>query len=145
VVRRRDYVNPRLVEAARELLLQAARTRGISRLDSALGMVEPCRESPAESLSAGHFHLGGIPAPRFQAEIRTAHGIFFPDCFWEEQGLVGECDGAGKYKDAQEIVREKDREQILRDLGHPFVRWSAKEIMTRPWVVIDRVARELNL
>jgi hypothetical protein len=32
---------------------------------------------------------------------------------------------------------------VLRDLGYRFVRWLAKEIMTRPDVVIARIERAL--
>ena len=69
---------------------------------------------------------------------------FYPDCLWPEQGLVGECDGAVKYADASAYVREKEREQALRDQGWRVVRWLAREIMLRPGVVVERVARALG-
>jgi very-short-patch-repair endonuclease len=40
-------------------------------------------------------------------------------------------------------VLEKEREQVLRDLGYRFVRWLAKEIMLQPAVVMERIARAL--
>jgi very-short-patch-repair endonuclease len=58
--------------------------------------------------------------------------------------LIGECDGAVKYANANAYVLEKEREQILRDLGYRFVRWQAKEIMTNPAEVVARVARALG-
>jgi len=57
--------------------------------------------------------------------------------------LIGECDGAIKYTDPQSIVAEKEREQLLRDLGYRIVRWLAKEIMTRPDIVLARIERAL--
>jgi very-short-patch-repair endonuclease len=57
--------------------------------------------------------------------------------------LIGECDGAVKYTDQQSIVAEKEREQLLRDLGYRIVRWLAKEIMTRPDLVLARIERAL--
>ena len=42
-------------------------------------------------------------------------------------------------------MQEKLREQVLRDLGFRIVRWLAREIMVEPWVVVERVARELGL
>jgi hypothetical protein len=142
-IRRRDYRNPRLVEAARELLGNAAHTVRVSRLDSAIRLTEPCRESPIESLAAGHFALAGVPAPLWQEPIRTPMGTFYPDCLWPEQRLIGEADGADKYRDQQAAVREKEREQLLRDLGYRMVRWLGKEIIARPQVVVERVLREL--
>lgn len=143
-IRRRDYNNPRLITAARESLTRAAATRGRSRLDAAIALVEPSRESAPESLSAGHIHLAGLPLPRFQPEIRTPAGSYFPDCLWDEQRLIGECDGAVKYNDANAYVLEKDREQNLRDRDYRFVRWQAKEIMLTPSLVIERIARAIG-
>lgn len=142
-IRRRDYRNPRLVEAARELLSEAARTTRVSRLAPAIRLTEPCRESPIESLAAGHFALAGLPAPLWQEPIRTPAGTFYPDCLWPEHRLIGEADGADKYRDQQAAVREKEREQILRDLGFRVVRWLGKEIIGRPQIVVERVRREL--
>ena len=121
-----------------------AATRPGPGLTRAISLVEPARESPAESLSAGNFELAGLPRPVFQARIVTPRGTFFPDCLWEAERLVGECDGAVKYARAEAYVEEKEREQALRDLGYRLVRWLAKEIMTRPDVVVARVARELG-
>ena len=39
---------------------------------------------------------------------------------------------------------EKEREQLLRDLGYRMVRWLAKEIMLTPELVVARVARALG-
>lgn len=142
-IRRRDYANRRLVEAAATLLGEAAATIHCARIRPMLALVDPSRESAAESLSAGHFELAGLPRPRYQAEVRTHRGSYFPDALWEDK-LIGECDGAVKYADASGYVLEKEREQVLRDLGYRFVRWQAKEIMTNPAVVVDRVARALG-
>jgi hypothetical protein len=143
-IRRRDYANRRLIEAAVALLSEATATVRCARLRPMLGLVDPGRESAAESLSAGHFELAGIPRPRYQAELRTHRGTFFADALWDGK-LIGECDGAIKYADASAYVREKEREQILRDLGYRIVRWQAKEIMTQPAAVVARVARALGL
>jgi len=142
--RRSDYANPRLARAARDQLAAAAigrrpvPARGI-------GMSDPVRESAAESLSAGHFLLAGLPVPLYQARVTTRGGTFYPDFLWPELRVIGEVDGAIKYQDANAFVLEKQREQILRDLGYIVIRWLAQEIMLTPWVVIERVARALSL
>ncbi len=141
--RRRDYANPRLVTASRGMLLEAASVRGLPALTAMINRCDPGRESPAESLSAGWFVLGGLPTPLFQPPVDTPAGTFYPDCLWPEARLIGECDGAGKYAEANAYVNEKEREQILRDLDFRVVRWLAKEIMLDPQRVVDRVARKL--
>ena len=143
-VRRRDYANPHLVRAAVDLLEQAATTVRATRLRPAIALVDPARESVAESLSAGHMRLAGLPMPQFQAEIRTPIGRVYPDFLWEDLKLIGECDGAVKYHNANAYVLEKEREQMLRDLGYRFVRWLAKEIMLTPEVVMERITRALG-
>jgi very-short-patch-repair endonuclease len=144
-VRRGDYVNPRLIRAAREGLSEAVGRRWRRQLMSAIAYVQPCRESPAESLAAGHLHLSGLPIPEFQAKIVTSRGTFYPDCYWREAGLVGECDGKVKYAGRDDIVAEKRREQVLRDEGHRFVRWLGGEIMSTPSEVMSRIARALGV
>lgn len=143
-IRRSDLTNPRLVAAARAELADVATALRRTRLLSVISGCDPARESVAESLSAGHFRLAGLPQPRHQVPIDTAAGVFFPDCYWSEVGLIGECDGAVKYADSNAYVHEKQREQALRDAGYPVVRWLAKEIMTRPSVVVERVRRALD-
>jgi very-short-patch-repair endonuclease len=141
--RRSDYVNPRLVSAARAELLQAAGRRSLARLRRFIDLVEPCRESAAESMTAGHLVLAGIPTPKFQAPIKTAMGTYYADFYWPAAGLVGECDGAVKYDSTNSILLEKEREQAVRDEGYGVVRWLAKHIWTRPYEVMGRIERAL--
>jgi hypothetical protein len=142
--KRHDYANAGLASAARAELTAVAISRRRSGLLPMISLAEASRESAAESLSAGYFQLGGLPTPSFQSPIRTPQGTFFPDCLWNEGQLIGECDGTVKYIDQHAYAREKEREQILRDLGFGMVRWQAKEIMTRPDAVVARVARALG-
>lgn len=142
--RRSDYANPRLVEAVRGRLSAVARALQRTGLTTAIELTDPARESPAESLTAGYFHLGGVPKPLFNPPITTPVGVLFPDCLWPEQRLIGECDGAVKYKDSATILREKDREQVLRDLDFGFVRWQPKELRFDPYIVVRRVLRALD-
>jgi len=142
--RRKDYINPRLVRAARESLTAAATPQSLRRLRLVIDLVEPCRESAAESLTAGHLETAGVARPLFQPPIRTPGGIVYPDFLWPDAMLVGECDGGVKYSDAASILKEKEREQWLRDLGYRIVRWLAKEIMLRPYEVVGRIDRALG-
>jgi hypothetical protein len=142
--RRSDFSNPRLVAACRDDLLKVAATRPGPDLTQPIGLADPARESVAESLSAGHFELAGLPRPECQARLVTPRGTFYPDFWWPDANLVGECDGAVKYGRADAYVNEKEREQALRDAGFRMVRWLAKEIMTRPDVVVARVVRKLT-
>jgi hypothetical protein len=142
---RRELGNPRLVAVAREPFCQAARHRrqnaGVAK---ALEVADPLRESPIESLSFGHLVEYGLPLPRCQAPIRTPVGMMFPDFLWEEAALIGESDGRVKYTDSAAVMREKEREQVLRDLGFRIVRWSGREIHLTPGAVLARIERALQ-
>lgn len=147
--RRHDYTNPALVQAALDELRRAAIRRHRTGLLTAIGLAQPARESAAESLSAGWFSLADLPTPEYQRGVATSVGIVYPDALWRGlgshgRGVVGECDGAIKYRDASAYVQEKEREQLLRDLGFDVVRWLAKEIMLTPDAVVARVARALG-
>ena len=100
--------------------------------------------SGSRSLSAGYFHLAGLPSAQCQTPLDSPLGRLYPDFYWPDAHLIGECDGAVRYADSASYVQEKEREQALRDLGYSMVRWLAKEIMLTPHLVIDRVARALG-
>jgi very-short-patch-repair endonuclease len=140
--RRPDYMNPRLVRAARDEMTQIAASSALRR---AIGLVEPCRESAAESTFTGHMVLAGLPMPQFQAALRTPAGTFYPDFYWPGARLIGECDGAVKYAKPDAILLEKQREEWLRDEAYRFVRWPAKHSWTRPHEIIGRIERYLGL
>ncbi len=142
-VRRRDYANPQLGAAARSAVEDAALVRRSATIGARIAMADPRRESAAESLSFGHFELAGLPRPLLQHPISTPIGTFFPDFYWPEQRVIGECDGAVKYQSPQDLVKEKVREDALREVGNRFVRWTGREIMLEPDGVVGRVARRL--
>ena len=142
--RRGDYANTRLAATVREVFRQAAHGRTVASVFEAIELCDPRRESAVESMSAGHFQLAGLPTPDLQVRVETPTGDAYPDFYWSASNLIGECDGAIKYADERGYVREKDREQQLRDLGYRVVRWQAKEILLCPQVVVDRVARSLG-
>ncbi len=129
--RRRDFANTRLAGSALALLAEASASHGRAGLGTALALANPSRESVPESLVAGHLHLAGLPTPVYQHRIASRIGWLYPDLYWPEANLIGECDGAVKYARAEAYVDEKEREQVLRDLGYRIVRWLAKEIPTR--------------
>ncbi len=75
----------------------------------------------------------GFPVPELQQEFRDRRGLIgFADFWWPRANLIGEFDGVAKYvRDeftrgqsvADMVIREKNRENRLRALGHGVVRW----------------------
>ncbi|NED95668.1 type IV toxin-antitoxin system AbiEi family antitoxin domain-containing protein [Phytoactinopolyspora alkaliphila] len=88
-------------------------------------------ESVGESRARVQFDRIGLPAPRLQPVITGPNGeIFRADFLFEEEVTIGEFDGRSKYlgnlgpddDPADVLWREKQREDILRNLGFGVAR-----------------------
>lgn len=143
-----------LSDAARQASMRPLKLTAVSpvhdrrKVQRVLALTDALRDSPAESGSFGWFALAGLPLPRCQVRIETEDGVARVDFYWEDFGLVGECDGRIKYDgtygpEADVNVRQNIREQALRDRGFVVVRWTAEEIMFYPQRVVQRVAERL--
>lgn len=112
------------------------RLHGLNRARSVVEFADERSESAAESMSRVSMALAGIPVPATQFEIVDDAGQFVAraDFAWPELKLVGEMDGKGKYADllapgesvADVVMREKLREERIRQAGYWIVRWDWK-------------------
>lgn len=145
---RRAYSDEAQLAAARQPLLEAAEFAATRltrhRMAELLSWPDPRRESPLESLSYGHFVMAGLPLPLMQVRVATPLGDVFPDFLWPEARVIGEVDGAVKYRLAEDLVMEKRRQEALEQLGFLVVRWMADELRLRPASVVSRVAAALS-
>ena len=145
-IRRHTYRDSRRVSAAARPLTEAAHAVKGRRgrfLRAVLDLADVRRESPLESVSAGHFILAGLPRPEHQVAIETPHGTYHPDALWPEWRLIGEADGEGKYADPQRVTAEKLRDGHLNDEGYRIVHWPGAEMFATPLRVVERVGRLL--
>jgi hypothetical protein len=114
---------------------------------TAIPLVDPASESPAESRSRIWFVGSDLPQPTIAAAVRGASGTtYFTDFRWEEYGVVGEVDGVTKYGSSESQVRrnlhkERRRQHDLEDDGNLVVRWDAVEPRT---AMLTRVRRALR-
>jgi len=107
------------------------RRHGIGIARAALAFADGASESVGESVSRVVIAQVGLPEPALQVEIRDRHGrwVARSDFGWLEQRVVGEFDGRIKYLGdeasvADTVIREKAREQAIRDTGWVVVRWT---------------------
>lgn len=70
--------------------------------------------------------------------------IGYADMYWQEWGVVGECDGLAKYRNRNDLISEKRREDRLRALGLVVVRWTWAELMHSPALVAQRILTAVN-
>jgi hypothetical protein len=126
---------------------------GCARARDVLAVLDHLAESPLESWSRLILLRSALPVPDLQRVIVDPGGrrVARVDFLWEEFGVVGECDGMGKYfgefseKSTREVLdEEKFRAQDLVDLGYALVRWNWAELARRPDVVISRIERAVN-
>lgn len=113
---------------------------GIRRATRVLDFANGAAESPLESLSRLAFARFGLPAPSLQALIRCPDGARFrADFLWALWRVIGEADGRVKYERADDLWREKLREDRLREMGFEVVRWTWDDIANRPERVVARI------
>jgi hypothetical protein len=117
-----------------DLLVQIERGRGRTgrpAARAAITFADGRSESVGESRSRVGMHVARVPVPDLQTEVCRSDGSVAgrPDFRWGR--LLGEFDGAVKYgrlvrpgeTAGDAVVREKRREDELRDLGFDMVRW----------------------
>lgn len=104
--------------------------RGCRKAARALLHANPLRETVLESLSWAYFVEREVELPEMQVEVRDDTGRFVArvDFLWRARRLVGECDGRLKYRAADDLYREKRREDALRALGFDVVRWGMADL-----------------
>ncbi len=99
-----------------------------------------CR-SPLESLSRLRMHERGLPPPEPQVLICDEHGTIVTrtDFYWGDLGVVGESDGAMKWKHREERDKSDTTTRRLEELGLIVVRWGWSDATT-----FDGVERRLR-
>lgn len=126
---------------------------GVARARRTLALVDGRSESPLESLSRLEIGWSGLPAPELQVTLCDSAGRFLGrvDFLWRESRVIGECDGEGKYlgvygdRTAYEtIAQERRRQQALVDEGWQVIRWTWRELVSTPEVVIARIRAALE-
>lgn len=122
-------------ESLRETADVCSEVRNRARIDLALGLADPRRESPGESVVGVRFHEVGLDGVVPQAEILDAHGRFVArvDFLHPESKTIIEFDGRMKYtldgQDHREAFdRERERDRRLRALGYHVVRIFWKDL-----------------
>lgn len=129
---------------------RAMRRSGAAQARRVAAFIDGRSESVGESFSRVRFDRDGISAPESQLEVYDDQGRWVGRCDfgWKSSRTLGEFDGREKYlrlrRDGESIeafvLREKRREDALRDLGWQVVRWGWDDLF-RPQVIADRLKR----
>lgn len=133
-----------------ESLEQARSWHGTPQARRVLAFADGRSESVGESFSRVRMLRMPVPPPTLQYEVLDHRGQLVGRCdfAWLAQRTVGEFDGKVKYgrfrrpgeSIEQAALREKLREDALRDQGWQVVRWVWDDLWT-PEVIEDRILR----
>ncbi len=118
-----------------EIAARAKGRRGAGTASRALEFADGRAESVGESISRVRIVQVGLPVPDLQFNVFDRNGIWVArsDFCWREKNVVGEFDGRVKYRGGAEevataVMREKAREQAIRDAGWWVVRWDWSDL-----------------
>jgi hypothetical protein len=117
--------------------------RGRHRVAAAAPLADPRLETVLESISLARFIEAGIELPEPQVWVNGSSGRSWRVDFLFGGRVIGECDGAVKYAEADSLWKEKKRQADLEAAGYIVVRWTWEEIVYHPHVVLARIALAL--
>ncbi|MGE9807815.1 type IV toxin-antitoxin system AbiEi family antitoxin domain-containing protein [Janibacter sp. G1551] len=110
-----------------EAVTHLQRRAGAGLVRQMLTVADGRRESPGESRTAWLLgSLGFAHTP--QVEISDGSSRWRVDFLLDEAPVIVEFDGAVKYADRSDLVREKVREDALRALGYEVVRLTWRDL-----------------
>ena len=142
----RQHLATDLHSAAAAIPLHHGRARALAVASFADGRAD----RPGESLSRVSMRAARLPMPELQVEICGASGAkYVVDFYWAELRLIGEFDGAAKYRDPeflrgrtpeQALADEKHREDDLRATARGMTRWGWK-VANSPVLLAQQLRR----
>lgn len=82
-----------------------------------------------------------LPAPDLQTSVFDQFGRFVArlDLYWDEFGVAGEADGRSKYDSRSVLTGEKERQEVIEDLGLIVARWGWEHTTRRRHVLQERI------
>ncbi len=115
---------------------------GAARARAVVELADDGAESPGETATRFVLLREGLPRPETQIEVATSDGTFWADIGWEKWRSLVEYDGRSKYVDVEDLVREKRREDLVREVGYRMQR-VLKEDLRADAALVAKVTRML--
>lgn len=103
----------------RRIIGSKRHTRGIRQARLVVDRATVQSESPGESIVRWFVINSGLPEPASQVKVDTHRGPKWIDLGWPERKIGIEFDGMGKYRDRDDLLAEKQRQDALAEAGGP--------------------------
>ena len=110
-------------------LKREPRRRGVAQARAVLGLATPFSESALESAVRWLVLVLGLPVPRVQYPIDTSEGRCWVDMCWPGKRIALEADGRKKYQGAEDLWKEKRRQDGIESQGWTVLRVSYGDMM----------------
>jgi very-short-patch-repair endonuclease len=152
----RDHADVRqaaLDEVLRDSLLEEwdaavahyTRHRWVTTVREAIRRANPAAESFLESISRVAMIEGGLPQPRCGVPMLGDDGrTYWLDFWWDEARVIGEADGLGKYRERNDLLAEKLRQEALQPNAQALVRWGMAQVVPDPRPMLQRLRPALS-
>lgn len=131
----------------REIVVRYRGWRGTRQADELVAFADGRAESAAESHARLVLKDHGMAIPDLQVDLSDSRGpIARVDMLYPAHRTIIEVDGHSKYTDpwhdpGEVLLREKLREDRLRDAGWEVVRVTWRQLDKEPEIFVDRVRR----
>ena len=132
----------RLEEVRRAAAASVAR-RGRKSAVAAAGLAREGVESALETLARLLLVLAGLPEPEVQLEVRCSGWAYRADLGYRERRLLIELDGRDFHSEWDAVMKDMARQNVLVAQGWSVLRFSWRQVMFQPQLVVEAVARAL--
>jgi very-short-patch-repair endonuclease len=126
------------VSSLAEAVGQHSGCRGIAKARRVLDHLNPRAESPRESMLRWLLIDGGLAVPEVNVNIYDSAGDFLAraDLLFRKARVIVEYDGDQHRTDRAQFVKDVQRTTRLAAAGYLVLRFTGKDLVTRPqWVV----------
>jgi very-short-patch-repair endonuclease len=139
-----SHIDLTLFDDLRTELARTPGQRGAVRAQRACRLAHPGSESMLESLLRLLLALAGLPPPKVQIPVRHPGGTYYGDLGYPDRKLILEADGRDYHSEWDQVMKDMARQNFLVAAGWTVLRFSWRQVLYQPEMVIRTVAQALT-
>lgn len=137
------HTDEKLLTDVRHELGKIAGQRGVARAERAIHLAHPGAASLLETLLRLLLVLAGLPQPQVQIPVRHPGGTYYGDLGYRERKLILEADGRDHHSEWSQVMKDMARQNFLVAAGWMVLRFSWRQVLYQPQLVVRTVAEAL--